>query len=590
VVFYSAAPFFRNAWRDLRLRRAGMDVPVALGIGAAFVASVWATLTASGEVYFDSVTMFVFFLLSGRFLEMTARQRAVSVTEALARLMPAVATRLAAYPASRDGEQVLAADLRPGEVVLVRPGETIPADGQVIEGVSSANEALLTGESAPVGKRPGVAVTGGAVNIESPLLIEVTQVGEGTRLSAIVRLMERAATEKPRIVELADRIASHFIITLLFLAAAVAVAWWFIDPRQVLWITVSVLVVTCPCALSLATPVALTVASGAMARAGLLVTRSHAVETLARASHFVFDKTGTLTTGEMKLLEVLPLGRLDRDASLALAAALEQASEHPIGAALRQAAAGQVLPLVDSLVNEPGCGVSAVQAGRKVRLGRPDHVVALHGKPLPERARSLSGSGDTVIGLGDEAAGSRSFAWATIRDRKRQRWSSALRAAGRQVALLTGDAAPAARRVALALGIDEVEANASPQAKHDYVRRLQAGGAVVAMVGDGVNDAPVLAQAQVSVAMGGGSQLARTQADLVLLSENLDHLRRGILVARSSLRVIRQNLWWSFAYNLVVLPLAMSGFITPWMAGIGMSGSSLLVVANSLRLQKLAER
>ncbi|MEF8719701.1 MAG: heavy metal translocating P-type ATPase [Candidatus Accumulibacter necessarius] len=590
VVFYSAAPFFRNAWRDLRLRRAGMDVPVALGIGAAFVASVWATLTASGEVYFDSVTMFVFFLLSGRFLEMTARQRAVSVTEALARLMPVVATRLAAYPANRDGEQVLAADLRPGEVVLVRPGETIPADGQVIEGVSSANEALLTGESAPVGKRPGVAVTGGAVNIESPLLIEVTQVGNGTRLSAIVRLMERAATEKPRIVELADRIASHFIITLLFLAAAVAVAWWFIDPRQVLWITVSVLVVTCPCALSLATPVALTVASGAMARAGLLVTRSHAVETLARASHFVFDKTGTLTTGEMKLLEVLPLGRLDRDASLALAAALEQASEHPIGAALRQAAAGQVLPLVDSLVNEPGCGVSAVQAGRKVRLGRPDHVVALHGKPLPERARSLSGSGDTVIGLGDEAGWIALFRLGDDPRPEAAALVSALRAAGRQVALLTGDAAPAARRVALALGIDEVEANASPQAKHDYVRRLQAGGAVVAMVGDGVNDAPVLAQAQVSVAMGGGSQLARTQADLVLLSENLDHLRRGILVARSSLRVIRQNLWWSFAYNLVVLPLAMSGFITPWMAGIGMSGSSFLVVANSLRLQKLAER
>jgi Cu2+-exporting ATPase len=292
----------------------------------------------------------------------------------------------------------------------------------------------------------------------------------------------------------------------------------------------------------------------------------------------------------MKLLEVLPLGRLDRDASLALAAALEQASEHPIGAALRQAAAGEVLPLVDALVNEPGCGVSAVQAGRRVRLGRPDHVVALHGKPLPEYARSLPGGGDTVIGLGDETGWIALFRLGDDPRPEAAAMVSALRAAGRQVALLTGDAAPAARRVALALGIDEVEANASPQAKHDYVRGLQTSGAVVAMVGDGVNDAPVLAQAQVSVAMGGGSQLARTQADLVLLSENLDHLRRGILVARRSLRVIRQNLWWSFAYNLVVLPLAMSGFITPWMAGIGMSGSSLLVVANSLRLQKLAER
>ena len=588
VILYSAAPFFGNAWRDLRLRRVGMDVPVALGIGAAFLASVWATLTASGEVYFDSVTMFVFFLLSGRFLEMTARQGAVSTTEALARLMPAVATRLPDYPRQREQEQVLVANLQPGEVVLVRAGETIPADGKVLEGESSANESLLTGESAPVDKRPGSAVTGGALNVESPLLVEVTRVGEATRLSAIVRLMERAAAEKPRIVELADRIASHFIIALLFLAAAVALTWWFIDPRQALWITVSVLVVTCPCALSLATPVALTVASGAMARAGLLVTRSHAVETLARASHFVFDKTGTLTTGEMRLLEVLPLAEVAADACLTLAAALEQASEHPLGRALREAAAGRPLPAVEAPGNEPGCGVTALLGGRRLRLGRPGYVHALHGRPLPASAEAVLASGDTVVALGDEAGWMALF---RLGDEVRPEAAALLadlRAAGRRVVLLTGDCAPVARRVAQGLAIDEVVADASPQAKHDHVRHLQAAGAVVAMVGDGVNDAPVLAQAQVSVAMGGGSELARTQADLVLLSENLEHLRRGVRVSRRALRVIRQNLWWSFAYNFVVLPLAMTGFITPWMAGIGMSGSSLLVVANSLRLQKAA--
>ena len=588
VILYSAAPFFGNAWRDLRLRRVGMDVPVALGIGAAFLASVWATLTASGEVYFDSVTMFVFFLLSGRFLEMTARQRAVSTTEALARLMPAVATRLPDYPRQRDQEQVLVANLQPGEVVLVRAGETIPADGKVLEGESSANESLLTGESAPVDKRPGSAVTGGALNVESPLLVEVTRVGEATRLSAIVRLMERAAAEKPRIVELADRIASHFIIALLFLAAAVALTWWFIDPRQALWITVSVLVVTCPCALSLATPVALTVASGAMARVGLLVTRSHAVETLARASHFVFDKTGTLTTGEMRLLEVLPLAEVGADACLTLAAALEQASEHPLGRALREAAAGRPLPAVEAPGNEPGCGVTALLGGRRLRLGRPAYVHALHGRPLPASAEAVLASGDTVVALGDEAGWMALF---RLGDEVRPEAAALLadlRAAGRRVVLLTGDCAPVARRVAQGLAIDEVVADASPQAKHDHVRHLQAAGAVVAMVGDGVNDAPVLAQAQVSVAMGGGSELARTHADLVLLSENLEHLRRGVRVSRRALRVIRQNLWWSFAYNFVVLPLAMTGFITPWMAGIGMSGSSLLVVANSLRLQKAA--
>ncbi|MCP5228682.1 heavy metal translocating P-type ATPase [Accumulibacter sp.] len=588
VVFYSAAPFFRNSWRDLRLRRVGMDVPVALGVGAAFAASVWATLTASGEVYFDSVTMFVFFLLGGRFLEMGARQRAVSVTEALARLMPAVASRVAAYPQNRSLEQVMAADLQPGDVVLVRPGETIPADGRVLEGESSTDEALLSGESAPVGKSPGVTVSGGAINIESPLLVEVLQVGEATRLSAIVRLMERAAAEKPRIVELADRIASRFIIALLVLAAVVAVVWLRIDPGHALWITVSVLVVTCPCALSLATPVALTVASGAMARAGLLVTRSHAVETLARASHFVFDKTGTLTTGRMRLLEVLPLNALPPAANLALAAAMEQASEHPIGSALRAASAGQMLPAVDSPSNEPGRGVSACHAGRRVRLGRPDYVLALHGESLPPGAQALLANGDTVIALGDEKGWMALF---RIGDEARPEAAAtvaALQSMGRQVVLLSGDAAAAAERLARALAIDEVVAGASPQAKHDFVRQLQAGGAVVAMIGDGINDAPVLAQAQVSVAMGGGSQLARTQADLVLLSENLSHLLRGVVVARGTLAVIRQNLLWSLVYNLVALPLAMAGYITPWMAGIGMSGSSLLVVLNSLRLQTMA--
>lgn len=590
VVFYSAAPFFRGALRDFRLRRVGMDVPVALGVGAAFVASVWATLTASGEVYFDSVTMFVFFLLGGRFLEMTARQRAVSVTEALAKLMPAFAVRVGGYPKDRTGEQVIAAELQAGDVVLVKPGETIPADGHVIEGTSCANESLLTGESVPVAKSTGSAVIGGAVNIESPIFVKVEQVGEATRLSAIVRLMERAAMEKPQIVETADRIASRFLLALLVFAAVVAVVWYFVDPGKALWITVSVLVVTCPCALSLATPVALTVASGAMARAGLLVTRSHAIETLSRATHFVFDKTGTLTTGQMRLLDVLPLGELGRDRCLALAAGIEQTSEHPIGAALRAATESDKALALTAVENTPGSGMTTVYNGCRYRVGRPEFVEALHGKPLPASARSFAERGDTVVALGSESGWLALF---SVGDQIREEASvlvAALQKEGRQVALLTGDALPVACRVAQALGIETVAAAMSPQGKHDFVKRIQASGGVVAMVGDGVNDAPVLAQAQVSIAMGGGSQLARTQADLILLSENLDHLRRGFFVARRSLRVIRQNLVWSFVYNFVALPLAMAGWVTPWMAGIGMSGSSLLVVLNSLRLQTSSRR
>ena len=585
VVFYSSAPFFQHAWRDIKLKRVGMDVPVALGVGAAFLASCWATLVSAGEVYFDSVTMFIFFLLGGRFLEMSARQKALGVTEALAKLLPAFAQKMPAYPESRETEQHVVADLRVGDYVLVKAGEIVPADGRVVEGFSCTNEALLTGESRPVAKNIGDRVTGGSINAESPLVVTVEQVGEETRLSAIIRLMERAATEKPRVVELADRIASLFVAALLVIAAVVAIAWYLYDPSQALWITVSVLVVTCPCALSLATPIALTVAAGAMAKDGMLVTRGHAIETLARATHFVFDKTGTLTTGRMRLSATLVLADLDEAGCLRLAAALEQSSEHPVAAALRRAAEGLVLASASAVRNEPGMGVVASIDGRMYRIGRPDFV--LQGLlPLSGDAREWLGASETVVALADEC---RCLALFKIGDELRPeagRLISDLQAAGRQVILLSGDAPTVAEHLAGQLAIRDVRAGVSPQGKYDCVKALQAQGAIVAMVGDGVNDAPVLAQAQVSVAMGGGAQLARTQSDFVLLSENLDHLRHGVRRAGFALRVIRQNLWWSFAYNFVALPLAIAGYVTPWLAGIGMSASSLLVVLNSLRIQR----
>ncbi|MBL8430305.1 MAG: heavy metal translocating P-type ATPase [Dechloromonas sp.] len=586
VIFYSSAPFFRNAWRDIKLRRVGMDVPVALGVGAAFIASCWATFVQAGEVYFDSVTMFIFFLLGGRYLEMTARQKAVSVTEALARLLPAFAQKMPKFPVDRSTEQCVVADLRQGDYVMVRAGDIVPADGRVIEGVSCANEALLTGESRPVPKSPGEAVTGGSINAESPLVVQVEQVGEGTRLSAIIQLMERAAAEKPKIVVLADRIASYFVSALLAVAILVAVGWYFVDPAKALWITVSVLVVTCPCALSLATPIALTVSAGALAKDGLLVTRGHAIETLARATHFVFDKTGTLTTGRMHLVDVFLAGKANRETCLAMAAALERASEHPVASALRKAA-GEYMPEASSVMSEPGQGIEAIVDGRRCRIGRPDYALALSAAKLPEAASDWLESGDTVVVLADE---SDCLALFRIGDEVRQESSaliSELCAAGKKVMLLTGDAPAVAHRVAGQLGITDIRAGVTPQGKHDAVVGLQAEGAVVAMLGDGVNDAPVLAQAQVSVAMGGGAQLARTQSDFILLSENLDHLRHGLRRARKTLKIIRQNLWWSFAYNFVALPLAIAGYVTPWIAGIGMSASSLLVVLNSLRIQRV---
>jgi Cu2+-exporting ATPase len=613
VIAYSALPFFANAWRDLKFRRVGMDVPVALGIGSAFAASVWATLTAAGEVYFDSVTMFVFFLLTGRYLEMMARQKAARGVEALARALPAFAERLSQWP-SRDGERVAVADLCAGDCVLVRPGAVMPGDGVVLEGESSSDESLLTGESRPVSKQVGDTVTGGSVNVGSPLVLRLERVGEATRLASIRRLMEQAATEKPALVQLADRIAMRFVWVLLALALITGVYWLNADPDRALWVFVAVLVVSCPCALSLATPAALTVATGALARAGVLVTRGHAIETLARANHWIFDKTGTLTVGRPTVVELRCADPALESEAFALVRALEQSSEHPLGRALlekvgagpSQADAPPVGGSEPGLrargANKVGAGETAsltvlravtgqgiearLPAGSQVRIGVPTFVAALHGQPLPAEMLAWLAAGDSVVALGD-TTGWR--AWFRLADALRPGGAEALgrlRALGLKLTILSGDASETVAAVATELGVADHHGGMTPEGKHAYVRAAQASGASVAMVGDGVNDAPVLAQAHVSVAMGSGTDLARSQADVVLLSNDPSHLVAGIVIARRTLAIMRQNLAWAFVYNVVAIPLAMAGWVTPWMAGIGMSASSLLVVLNALRLQR----
>ena len=585
VMFYSSAPFFANAWRDLKFRRVGMDVPVALGVGSAFAASVWATLTAGGEVYFDSVTMFVFFLLGGRYLEMMARQKAARGVEALARALPAFAERLA-DDGQGEGERVAVADLRAGDCVRVRPGEVIPGDGVVLVGESNCDESLLTGESRPVAKKVDAGVTGGSVNVGSPLVVRLQRVGEATRLASIRRLMEQAAAEKPALVQLADRIAMRFVWALLLLAMVTAAYWLNVDPDRALWVFVAVLVVSCPCALSLATPAALTVATGALAREGVLVSRGHAIETLARANHWVFDKTGTLTVGR-PLVTDWRCARVGAEATaFALVRALEQASEHPLGRALMEKVdAGETASLRD-VKARTGLGMEGLLAdGRVVRIGAPAFVGELHPQPVAPEAVQWLAEGASVVVLGDDAGW---LAWFRLADAVRPGAAPAMaacRAMGLQTTILSGDAAETVAAVAAELGVTDYFGAMSPEAKHDYLRQMQAKGQTVAMVGDGVNDAPVLAQAHVSVAMGGGTDLARSQADVVLLSDDPAHLVAGVRIARQTLRIIRQNLGWAFAYNVTAVPLAMAGWVTPWMAGIGMSASSLLVVLNALRLQ-----
>jgi Cu2+-exporting ATPase len=585
VVLYSAAPFFSRAWRDLAARRVGMDLPVALGVGSAFAASLWATVTRSGEVYFDSVTMFVFLLLAGRYLEMLARQRAVRGVEDLAQAMPAMARRFTDWPAAQT-EAVPVVRLLVGDRVVVAAGEAIPADGRLVEGRSEFDESLLTGESRPQARQVGDRVVGGSMNLASPVVLQVEQVGEATRLAAIRRLIGRASASRPEVVQFADRIALHFVSALIVLACVTAGVWLWIDPDRALWVFVAVLVVSCPCALSLATPAALTVATGVLSRSGLLVTRAHAIETLARVTHVVFDKTGTLTTGDMQVQRTETLRDIDPIDALALAAALETHSTHPIARALRQASTAPSLPAVEALEAVTGQGVKAMLGGRAVRLGRAEFVCAMSGVAAPETQAGNA----TPVWLGDDHGLIARFDLTDTVRTGAVELLMRLRERGIAVTLLSGDAPAPVRALAGELGIDDAHARMSPEGKRAFIEGLQSGGAVVAMLGDGVNDAPVLAQAQVSVAMGSGTELARAQGDLVLLSSGFDALMRGFDTAQATLAVVRQNLRWAFAYNLLAIPPAMLGWITPWMAGIGMSVSSLVVVLNALRLQRRGNR
>lgn len=580
VVLYSAMPFFVSAVRDVRALRVGMDVPVALAILIAFSASLLATATGTGEVYFDSVAMFVFLLLGARYLELSARQKAAAHLESLSHAMPATAGRLRDFPRTMATELIPAGMLQSGDHVLVRPGETFPADGVAEQGESEVDEALLTGESMPVKKAPGDALTGGSVNRGNPVVMRITRVGDETLLSAIVRLMDRAAHARPRLQQITDRVAARFVAVVLLLAAATAAWWLYHDAGRALAVTVSVLIVTCPCALALATPMALAVATAAAARRGLLVTRAHALETLARATHFVVDKTGTLTVGKPVVTGVYPV-QIERRQALALAASLEQGSEHPVALALREAS-GEAAPAHD-VRNVPGCGIEGVVGGRRLRIGTRAFAAELAANPD-------CGDVDAQVWLADEHAMLAGF---DLRDRMRvdaREFIAALQAQGKTVVLLSGDREDAVRETARALCIAQWYAHMSPQDKLQYVERLQDGGAIVAMFGDGVNDAPVLAQAQVAVAMMSGAALAQGAADMVLLTGRLTDLARMTRFARRTLAIVKQNLGWAIAYNLLAIPLAMAGFVTPWMAAIGMSASSLLVVGNAMRLAREPRR
>jgi P-type Cu2+ transporter len=567
VLLFSATPFFTAAWAMLRAGRLGMDVPVALGIAIAFVASSGAAFDPGGpfgrEVYFDSLTMFVSVLLAGRWLEARARHRAIETVERLAFSAPLTAWRLRA-----DGgiDAVSADALAPGDRVRVPVGEAFPADGRIDEGTTCADESLLTGESRPVTKTRGDSAVGSSLNLNAPVVMRVQRVGADTRAAQIGALMREALTRRPDVLRAADRIAAPFLAAVLLLALGAAAWWWSVDPSRALWVAVSVLIVTCPCALSLATPSALLAATSGLARRGVLLRRIEAIESLARVRQVMLDKTGTVTESQ-------PVLREDSDAQAAdLAATLAAWSTHPMSRAL-VAARPQASAVAWRDVQEvPGCGLEATDAqGRRFRLGSAAWV----GSAQPcELAFGSAGEPPAVFAF-DESL--RPGAAAAVR---------ALQEDGIAVTLLSGDSPPRVARLADRLGLRHAIDSATPERKLAAMRRAQARGDTVAMVGDGINDAPVLAQADVSFAMPQGAQIARTTADAVLLSGRLGDVVSSIHLARRTVRVMRQNLAWAALYNAAGVPLAITGHLPPWAAGLGMAASSLFVVLNALRLSR----
>ncbi len=588
VLLFACGPFFRSAWRDLRQRRIGMDLPVALGIAITFVVSSAATFDAAGplghEVYFDSLTMFVFFLLTGRWLEARLRDRTAGALDALMNKLPDSIERRTA-----DGSFVRVAVRRivVGDVLRVRPGEAFPADGTLTRGDTAADESLLTGESRPVPRSCGARVLAGSHNLDAVVEMRVDAIGAGTRFAQIVALMESAAVDKPRLARLADRVARPFLLAVLAAAAAAAALWWHVDPGRALMVAVSVLIVTCPCALSLATPAAMLASAGALARGGVMTSNLQALEALAAVDTVVFDKTGTLTSGTPRLARVYSREGVRPGDAVELAAALAAQSLHPASRALLAAwqACDRTPPAwdVSGATERAGQGVEGLLTYRGSTLA------------LPRRTRFGSAEFCGVATLAVDAAQvhlSDAEGWVAsfvlaedLRDDAAAA-VTALETQGIEVRLLSGDRDAAVHEVAQQAGIRDAMGGCVPEQKLDALKRMQARGLRVAMVGDGLNDGPVLAQAHASFAFGQAVPLAQARADFIVLGDALMAIPNAIAQARRTLRVVRQNLFWAAGYNALCVPLALAGWLPAWLAGLGMAASSLVVVLNAARLAR----
>ena len=571
VVAYSALPFFQNAIRAVSVGRLNMDVPVSIALILAFSASAWATLSGGGEVYFDSVAMFTFLLLLGRFLEQRARRQNLNARYKRMQLLPLTAELI--FAGRR--KTIPLKQLQVGQILWVAPGCVVPADGELTAGTSELDESVLTGESAAIVKSVGDRVIAGSLNGSTGIEMVVRATGKNTQLAAIERLVNDAQLKRPARVALADKIASHFVAAVLIIALVVGGVWWWLDATKALWVVLSVLVVTCPCALGLATPAALTAALNRLRDIGVLVTGANTLEAVNKIQTVVFDKTGTLTEGHLQLVEVKPLADISEKEVVQIAAALEHGSSHPIARAFKHL---HVEDIASQLATELGAGISGTVKGVSYRLGTASFA-------SPAAALNYPGPGLWIL----LANATTPLAWFKLMDTLRDSAAKAiqlLQAQGKECILLSGDRAENVIELAAQLGIEHAQGGMLPADKLAVVSRLQEQGKNILMVGDGINDAPVLAAANVSAAMGSATEFAQNNADCVLLGDDLTALSQLVRVCARTKIIIQQNLCWAVIYNLTALPLAVCGLVPPWAAAIGMSMSSLVVVLNALRLSR----
>ncbi len=582
VVFYSAKPFFQSAWRNIKARRLGMNLPVSIAILSAYTASVYSLIFDRSIYYFDSVVMFTFFLLIGRYLEHRARYRSLLKQQNFQRLMPLSATK-------RHSDQSLSSitisEIQPDDILIINAGGMIPVDGILLENNAEIDESILTGEFMPVNKQLGDLLASGSSNYSASLSMQVTQDFAHSKIQSLINLQHNAEQMKPDSVSLADKIAHWYVFGLLVLVCVAGIYWWRIDPEQVFPIILSVLVVSCPCALSLATPAVIAAATSQLSDMGLMIRTKTALSKLAKISRVYFDKTGTLTTGLMHITEVIPLTELTKESCLQIASQLENISNHPIASAFKKYKTVNMKS--ENLQETIGQGVSGTIDGQKYQLGNKVFVE----KFLPAANQLLSCDEmtdkqfETHLFL---VSGKKHLATFILQDSLKNSAKQAiakLKQLALPVTLLSGDSGSAVANAARQLNISEYIYNATPQKKLDVIDSAQQQTDRCLMIGDGFNDVGALAAASVSITMATGTNVSKAASDAVLISNDLTVIPESLKLAKKIERIIKQNISWAVAYNLIAIPFAMAGLVPAWLAAIGMSFSSLVVVLNALRLR-----